>query len=222
MSTYIETDFQFDGHNEQDGNFILTVRPMHLSEAKKFQIIYNDSKNWPFDTPPKETSEGQLKTSLETANRKGNLFLFVIRWTKHDYMLPLGTGQGSIVGWIEIVGKQGECNVGGIIHHPEVGKGYGKAAFGATFDYVLKSVLAEDVLGLGQHELVVETKRVNEPFRNLMKSLGLKDLEVPGHSEENGEDIITYKLSAERWEQAKTNFRPVWKVRDRADMVECG
>ena len=87
------------------------------------------------------------------------------------------------------------ADVGLLIHPPFLHKGYGRAA--------LTGILNEAFVAWEVDGCIAETMTKNEPFRGLMKAIGLGRLEEARKTGEEWGDACVYGIERENWEKLK-------------------
>ncbi|KAF9389945.1 hypothetical protein CPC16_005469, partial [Podila verticillata] len=90
-------------------------------------------------------------------------------------------------------------DIGVLLDHPLWRRGYATEALCASIDYAFTDLRCQLVR--------LETNIKNEPWRALMRSLGLGDLEENGVSSYDVTTGWIYKIDVETWESAKTNLK---------------
>lgn len=90
-------------------------------------------------------------------------------------------------------------DTGVLIDHRFTRRGLAVEALEAVIEYGFNE------LGCGKMSL--ETNAINEPFRALMRSIELGDVEAPGSGDEEGGDSVIYVFGKEKFEQAKRSLK---------------
>jgi RimJ/RimL family protein N-acetyltransferase len=126
--------------------------------------------------PTSEVNEEYLMRYLVRAADRQIIELFIIAKYENQYLpqnRPLMINGGVLVGSIQIQPRGDKTSeIGGYIHHPFTGKGYAKEAFTEVIDLAFSPINPIEA-----KEVVMETKRENEPFRSLMRKLGLESVQ---------------------------------------------
>lgn len=90
-------------------------------------------------------------------------------------------------------------DTGVLIDHRFARRGLAVEALEAVIEYGFNE------LGCGKMSL--ETNAINEPFRALMTSMELGDVEAPGSGDGDGGDSVIYVFGKEKFEEAKRNLK---------------
>ncbi|KAF9312078.1 hypothetical protein BG003_006640 [Podila horticola] len=89
-------------------------------------------------------------------------------------------------------------DIGVLLDHPLWRRGYATEALCASIDFAFTELKCQLIR--------LETSIKNEPWRALMRSLGLGNLEENGAVSSDGTTGWLYKIDAETWETTKTNL----------------
>ncbi|KAG9072217.1 hypothetical protein KI688_006441 [Linnemannia hyalina] len=90
-------------------------------------------------------------------------------------------------------------DIGVMLDHPLWRRGYATEALCASIDFAFTELKCQLIR--------LETDIENEPWRALMRSLGLGDLEESGVASYDGTTGWLYKIDVETWETTKTNMK---------------
>jgi hypothetical protein len=152
-------------------------------------------------------SKKEINNRVREAIRQKRMELMVITKMKprvNNYVPPLSVHGGIPIGLIEIhwpeKGNKGS-RVQGFFEGPKEIKGidHQVQALGAVFEYVLGV--------LGREAIYVEFTEQEEEWICLMKSLGLKQMEVLGKNTDG--EMVTYEFGWKEWKKARVNISPV-------------
>jgi RimJ/RimL family protein N-acetyltransferase len=184
----------------------LLIRSAIPSDAQAIASLRGDPKNNPYTPVEPNLSaavfEDRIRTWTAFAQEGKNAFMVIILLdnpTSSD-------GAGTLIGFggfncfeaerdsptAEIV-----ADTGAMIDHEYWGTGYAREAVCATVEYGLYT------LGCGQ--ITIETSVDNEPWRGLMRSIGLGPVERLREvgEEANAQQESVYRFGRSEWEKAR-------------------
>ena len=201
----------------------LILRSAILSDAKAVCILRSDSRNNPHGGvhEPDLSAEVQAQRIEEqndsTAEGKNAWMQVILKPELAEHVVDdLVVEDGILIGMTGFnsfsLGKDVEGNealvgdTGAMIDYRYTRKGYGLEAMEAVFEYGLNE------LGCGM--LSLDTFALNAPWRKLMKTMGLEDVEQDrkiGDSEGSLGEEIEYKFDKRKWEEGKKGLREAGK-----------
>jgi RimJ/RimL family protein N-acetyltransferase len=188
----------------------LILRSAHVNDAIPFSLIRSHALNNPFGgvvnaTLPVEEQRKRLAAQAESTAAGKNAWVNVILKPGQDFEVPVEAEELRVEDGV-LIGMSGfNCftveegllvgNTGALIDFRFARKGLAVEVLEAVFEYGFGE--------LGCGKMMLETNSINEPFRALMRSMGLGDVEKPGADEGDGEDSVVYLFGREKWEEAK-------------------
>lgn len=90
-------------------------------------------------------------------------------------------------------------DTGVLIDHRFARKGLAVEALEAIFEYGFNE--------LGCGKMSMETNTINEPYRALMRSMELGDVEAPGTGDPDGGESVIYVFGKEKFEEVKRSLK---------------
>lgn len=179
------------------------------SDAAAFHQFLINPKNFPFQ--PTETD-----LTLERVIKRIGFFAKTAAEGKHAWVIFTSRETGEFLGYggfnafeeveaSEFLGKDASAGKkwmmdwGIMLDHTNWRKGYGlEIGIG----------LVEHARGLGAELFRTETDNDNEPWRLLMKALGVSDCEARGNaSYDEKVEVWNWKWDLEKWEEAKGKLK---------------
>lgn len=187
----------------------LILRSSLLSDAKPFSLIRSHPLNNPFGgvvnaTLSEEEQREKLIAEAESTAAGKNAWVNVI--LKPGEECPTEAEELRVEDGI-LIGMSG-------FNSFPVEEGVLVGDTGALIDYrfarrglaieVLEAVFEYGFNELGCGKLSLETHSINGPFRALMKSMALGDIEKPGTGKQ---ESVVYLFGREKWDEAKRTLK---------------
>ncbi|CZR53503.1 uncharacterized protein PAC_03382 [Phialocephala subalpina] len=191
----------------------LILRSASVNDAKPFALIRSDPLNNPFGgvvnaTLPEEEQRRRLAAQTESTAAGKNAWVNIIYKPKHGNDIPesareLLVHDGILIGMSGFNSFPVEDGIlvgdtGVLIDHRFARRGLAIEALEAVVEYGFNE------LGCGKMSL--ETNAINNPFRALMRSMELGDVEKPGGGVGEEESVV-YVFGREKFEEVKANLK---------------
>lgn len=195
----------------------LILRTIVPNDFGVFGSIFRDPKNREFEGIQGPNVSGELleETLVRQAFRRVNIFMVIKKdaVTKSKFRVEDGILVGFIDTWANT--KRSITQVSGVIHH-EFAKepGLKEIAFAIVFHWVLAVTSKNPEL-----TLVVDIREDNEPFKAMMKNLGLGVHEGAGPGKWEGKPkkiSAVYEFVRKDWEKAKKLVKSLEKSAQKA------
>ncbi|GKT41516.1 uncharacterized protein ColSpa_01697 [Colletotrichum spaethianum] len=189
----------------------LIVRTATDSDATDFYDLMTNPKNFPFEEPEKDLTIEKLRTRIGrfaefTAKGKNAFMVVVLRDTNQ----VIGHGSYNtfesqdpaefLTDTTLSPGKKYMTDIGAIIDYRYWRKGYGMELVSALVEYAW--------IEFGCELFRTETGNDNDPWRALMRAMGLADFEGRHKaSYDANQDVWVWKFDAGHWKQAKEKMK---------------